>query len=139
LYRFYSFSFYYVTINENERSHRTTKQGENKVQLQMERKEEIGELAGSIMRLSSDLERLKNDRNEFMVSISHERRTPLTYIKVYADIISKQDITDEERKEYLDIIREETEHLTVLVKNLFDLAKMDENKFVINRKSVSLR
>ncbi|MDA3130692.1 ATP-binding protein [Aliibacillus thermotolerans] len=114
-------------------------EGKNKVQLHMERKDELGELAGSIMRLSSDLERLKNDRNEFLASISHELRTPLTYIKGYADIISKQDITDEERKEYLDIIREETEHLTVLVKNLFDLAKMDENKFVINRKSVSLR
>ena len=113
--------------------------GNNKVELHKERKDELGELAGSIIKLSSDLERLKNDRNEFLASISHELRTPLTYIKGYADIISKQDITDEERKEYLDIIREETEHLTVLVKNLFDLAKMDENKFVINRKSVSLR
>src|SRR5699024_6055915 len=77
--------------------------------------------------------------NEFLASISHELRTPLTYIKGYADIINKQDITEEERKEYLDIIREETEHLTVLVKNLFDLAKMDENKFIIHRKNVELR
>ncbi|APC49043.1 HAMP domain-containing protein [Virgibacillus dakarensis] len=113
--------------------------GKNKVELHKERKDELGELAGSIMRLSSDLERLKNDRNEFLASISHELRTPLTYIKGYADIINKQDITDEERKEYLDIIREETEHLTVLVKNLFDLARMDENRFVINRKNVNFR
>jgi signal transduction histidine kinase len=113
--------------------------GNNKVELHKERKDELGELAASIMKLSSDLERLKNDRNEFLASISHELRTPLTYIKGYADIISKQDITDEERKEYLDIIREETEHLTILVKNLFDLARMDENKFVINRKNVNFR
>src|SRR5699024_3981652 len=106
-----------------------------KVQLHEERQDELGEIAGSIIRLSSDLELLNMDRNEFLSSIAHEHRTPLTYIKGYADIISKQDITDEERKEYLDIIREETEHLTVLVKNLFDLAKMDENKFVISRKS----
>ncbi|GGA69743.1 MULTISPECIES: sensor histidine kinase [Bacillaceae] len=113
--------------------------GKTQVELHKERKDELGELAGSIMRLSSDLERLKSDRNEFLASISHELRTPLTYIKGYADIISKQDITDEERKEYLDIIREETEHLTVLVKNLFDLARMDENKFVINRKNIIFR
>ena len=113
--------------------------GNNKVELHKGRKDELGELAGSIIKLSSDLERLKNDRNEFLASISHELRTPLTYIKGYADIISKQDITDEERKEYLDIIREETEHLTILVKNLFDLARMDENKFVINRKNVNFR
>ena len=113
--------------------------GKNKVELHTERNDELGELADSIMKLSSDLERLKSNRNEFLASISHELRTPLTYIKGYADIINKQDITEEERKEYLDIIREETEHLTVLVKNLFDLAKMDENKFIIHRKNVELR
>lgn len=113
--------------------------GKNKVELHTERNDELGELANSIMKLSSNLERLKSNRNEFLASISHELRTPLTYIKGYADIINKQDITEEERKEYLDIIREETEHLTVLVKNLFDLAKMDENKFIIHRKNVELR
>ena len=50
------------------------------------------------MRLSSDLERLKSDRNEFLASISHELRTPLTYIKGYADIISKQDIYGRRKK-----------------------------------------
>src|SRR5699024_8282468 len=113
--------------------------GKNKVELHKERNDELGELAASIMKLSSDLERLKNDRNEFLASISHELRTPLTYIKGYADIIKKQEITEEERKEYLDIIQEETEQITVMVKNLFDLARMDENKILINRKNVNIR
>ncbi|KAB8138027.1 HAMP domain-containing histidine kinase [Gracilibacillus oryzae] len=113
--------------------------GNNKVELHTERNDELGELAGSIMKLSNDLERLKNNRNEVLASISHELRTPLTYIKGYADIISKQDVTEEERKEYLAIIREETKDLTALVKSLFDLAKMDENKFIIHRRKVDLR
>ncbi|MFD1851803.1 MULTISPECIES: sensor histidine kinase [Bacillaceae] len=113
--------------------------GKTKVSLHTDRKDELGELASTIMKLSNDLERLKKDRNEFLASVSHELRTPLTYIKGYADIINKQDISIHERKEYLDIIREETNQLTVLIRNLFELAKMDENRFIINRRKVELR
>lgn len=112
--------------------------GRNKVELSTERKDELGELANSIIRLSQDLDRLKNERNEFLANISHELRTPLTYIKGYADIISRPNITELAREEYIGIIREETEQLNVLIKNLFELAKMDQNKFVIKREKVLL-
>src|SRR5699024_7462241 len=101
-------------------------------------KDELGELANSITKLSNDLEEMKRARNEFLASIAHELRTPLTYIKGYADIVSRQDISPQEAKEYIKIIREETEQLTVLIKNLFDLAKMDQNSFVIGQKRVIL-
>ncbi|WP_200416442.1 ATP-binding protein [Virgibacillus salexigens] len=113
-------------------------EGRNRVELSKERKDELGELANSITKLSQDLDRLRNERNEFLASISHELRTPLTYIKGYADIISRPDITDLDREEYIGIIREETEQLNVLIKNLFELAKMDQNQFDIKREKVVL-
>lgn len=112
--------------------------GKNNVELNTHRKDELGELADSITKLAEDLDQLKTVRNEFLASISHELRTPLTYIKGYADIISRQDITDAEVKEYITIIREESEHLSILIKNLFELAKLDRNKFVIQREEVFL-
>ncbi|MFD1040235.1 ATP-binding protein [Virgibacillus byunsanensis] len=112
--------------------------GKNKVELHTDRKDELGELANSITKLANELDQLKTERNEFLASISHELRTPLTYIKGYADIINRQDITDAEVKEYITIIREESEHLSILIKNLFELAKMDENKFSVQREEVSL-
>lgn len=111
--------------------------GNNRVELQTERSDELGELASSISKLSNDLEYMKKERNEFLASISHELRTPLTYIKGYADILNRQHLSEPEIEEYTAIIREETEQLTSLVKNLFELAKMDENKFVINREKVN--
>ncbi|UJL47130.1 ATP-binding protein [Virgibacillus sp. NKC19-16] len=113
-------------------------EGRNRIELSKERKDELGELANSITKLSQDLDRLRNERNEFLASISHELRTPLTYIKGYADIISRPDITDLDREEYIGIIREETEQLNVLIKNLFELAKMDQNQFDIKREKVVL-
>lgn len=112
--------------------------GKNKVELNTERKDELGELSNSITKLSQDLDRLRNDRNEFLASISHELRTPLTYIKGYADIISRPDPTREEKEEFISIIREETEQLNVLIRNLFELARMDKNNFVIHPEKVLL-
>src|SRR5699024_4753273 len=87
--------------------------GKNTDLLHTERKDELGELANSITKLSNDLEEMKRTRNEFLASIAHELRTPLTYIKGYADIINRQDISPKEAQEYIKIIREETEQLTV--------------------------
>src|SRR5699024_3921377 len=83
--------------------------------------DEVNEVDNSITKLSKDLKESKMARNEFLVSIPHELRTPLTYIKEYADIINRPDTSEEEVKEYVDIIREETEQLTALIKNLFQL------------------
>jgi len=110
--------------------------GKHKVELQTDRRDELGELANSITTLSNDLEHMKMERNEFLASISHELRTPLTYIKGYADILGREDITNEDRNEYIQIIREETEQLAVLVKKLFELAKMDQNMFIIDKKKI---
>lgn len=112
--------------------------GNTQVKLNIERNDELGELANAITTLSNDLDGLKNARNEFLASISHELRTPLTYIKGYADIASRPDVSDEEKKEYLAIIREETIHLTELIRNLFELAQMDHNQFAIKKERCSL-
>ena len=112
--------------------------GKHNVTLHTDRKDELGELANSITKLSKDLKELKMARNEFLASISHELRTPLTYIKGYADIINRSDTSKEEVKEYVNIIREETEQLTSLIKNLFQLAKIDQNNFLIKRERIVL-
>ncbi|ANU20643.1 two-component sensor histidine kinase [Planococcus plakortidis] len=113
-------------------------EGHHEVSLNIGRNDELGELANAITALSSDLEHLKNERNEFLASISHELRTPLTYIKGYADIASRPDASEEEKKEYIGIIREETAHLTELIRQLFELAQIDHNQFAIQKEGFSL-
>jgi signal transduction histidine kinase len=100
--------------------------------------DELGDLAQSIQLLANDLSYLKEERSEFLSSISHELRTPLTYIKGYADIVQKRNLTAEERNQYLTIILEETNRLSDMVKNLFDLAKIDKNSFDIHKTPIDL-
>jgi two-component system sensor histidine kinase ArlS len=125
-------------IHMSEATKRISK-GDFSVSLPKLGKDELGDLGASIKVLASELELLKNERNEFLASISHELRTPLTYIKGYAEIAQRQDTVAEDRTKYLAIIHEEAVKLAKLVKELFHLAKMDENNFSIEKESIHLR
>ncbi|MED3573705.1 sensor histidine kinase [Cytobacillus praedii] len=113
--------------------------GQFSVSLPISSHDELGDLAKSIELLATDLNYLKQERNEFLASISHELRTPLTYIKGYADIVQKRKLPDEEREKYLKIIVEETNRLSELIKELFNLAKIDQNSFVIHKERIDLK
>lgn len=95
--------------------------------------DELGELSSSIQKLANDLELLKNDRNEFLASIAHELSTPLTYLIGYSKVALRSELSEEEREHYLKIIGEESNRMKELVKNLLDLAKMDETSFTVSK------
>ncbi|MGN7408757.1 sensor histidine kinase [Sporosarcina sp. SAFN-010] len=99
--------------------------------------DELGELATSIRKLSNDLSRVKRERNEFLASVSHEMGTPLTYLIGYAKVAQRTELDDLERFKYLSIIEEEAERLKTLVKNLMDLAQMDEMTFSVMKTEFS--
>ncbi|MFJ7669569.1 ATP-binding protein [Lysinibacillus sp. NPDC097195] len=112
--------------------------GDFTVALSTNGKDELSDLAHAIQQLSDDLNHLREERKEFLSSIAHELRTPITFIKGYTDILYKRDLTEQDRQKYLSIIIEETNRLSRLIQDLFDLAKMDENAFVINKECLQL-
>lgn len=112
--------------------------GDFSVSLANSSKDEIGELSRSIQTLANDLNHIRKERNEFLASISHELRTPLTYIKGYSDIGRRPQLEEKERINYFNIINEESDNLSQLVKELFDLARLDQNTFTIHKERVSI-
>ncbi len=71
----------------------------------------------------TELDRLKDD---FMSSVTHELRTPLSAIRAFSEILyDDPEIELEERKRFLGILVSETERLSRLVNQVLDLAKIE--------------
>ncbi|WP_178021554.1 cell wall metabolism sensor histidine kinase WalK [uncultured Paenibacillus sp.] len=113
--------------------------GELETRLTIQRDDEIGVLADSINHLAAELQRYRDTRQEFFANISHELRTPITYLEGYAQVLRKRLYeTEDEKDKYLDIIHEEAIRLQHLVEDLFDLAKMEEGKVSLSLEWIDL-
>ncbi|HEW91896.1 MAG TPA: HAMP domain-containing histidine kinase [Thermotogaceae bacterium] len=90
-----------------------------------------------------ELERLRKIdemKNQFVATISHELKTPVTAIKAYSETIidSLEDIDKETLKDFLKTILDQTEHLDNLVSELTDFSKMESKMFELNKEKFDL-
>ncbi len=79
-------------------------------------------------------------QEDFIATISHELRTPLGFIKGYSTTLLRQDTEWDEatRHEFLTIIDEEADHLTTLIENVLESARLQSNTMPINFQTVRL-
>jgi two-component system sensor histidine kinase BaeS len=99
--------------------------------------DELDELAHSINEMAEALERSRGLERQFLLSVSHDLRTPLTSIRGYAEAIA-DGATDDPRAA-AGIIMAESRRLERLVKDLLDLAKLDARRFTFHVTPVDLR
>ena len=78
-------------------------------------------------------ERLKT---ELITNVSHDLKTPLTSILNYSDLLSKEDNSEEEAREYARIINEKSNKLKVLIEDLFEVSKATSNNVELDRQEL---
>jgi len=69
---------------------------------------------------------MKSDalKTELIANVSHDLRTPLTSIITYTDLLKQENISEEDRTKYIDVIDKKSKKLKVLIDDLFDVSKM---------------
>lgn len=77
-------------------------------------------------------------RNELITNVSHDIKTPLTTIKSYIEFLQRDDITDEQRAEYLAIVAKHTERLSVLANNLVEVSQITSGNIEVKSEKTSL-
>jgi signal transduction histidine kinase len=88
---------------------------------------EFTELATSINAMGSTLGRARDQERQFLLSVSHDLRTPLTSIRGYADAIVDGAAPDPVAA--ASVIAAESQRLERLVQDLLDLARLDADRF----------
>ncbi|WP_019414670.1 ATP-binding protein [Paenisporosarcina sp. TG20] len=124
---------------EMEKATRKIATGDLNTRVSSGSNDEIGSLATAVNDLAVELHRYRSNRREFLANISHELQTPITYLEGYANALENNLYqSEEEKKQYLQIIQLEASRMSKLVRDLFELAKMEEGKIALVFEEVDL-
>ncbi len=76
---------------------------------------------------------------EFVSSVSHEMKTPLSSIRAYVELLVDGEADDETtREEFLEVINSQADRLQRLIDNLLNLARIEAGVVAVNKTALSL-
>ncbi len=91
--------------------------------------ENIKGIAMTVQDITREVE-LNEAKSQFISNVSHELRTPLFNIKSFIETLSEygEDLTQVQRREFLDTANHETDRLTRLVNDVLDLSRLESSR-----------
>lgn len=90
---------------------------------------EIDDLNNVLNYACSEIKNTDTLRKDLMANVSHDLKTPLTMIKAYAEMARDINADNKEkRNENLSVILEEADRLNILVNDILNLSKLENNK-----------
>ena len=113
-------------VSALSRAMRAVEDGDCSVRLPEDEPGEVGQLIHAFNSMTEALARTEFIQKDFVGSVSHEFKTPLAAIKGYVRLLQAGDVTEEDRAEYLQIIRTQTDRLTAMSQTLLRLASLEQ-------------
>jgi signal transduction histidine kinase len=91
---------------------------------------EIVDFCDSFNETAQELRSVKMLRSDFINNFSHEFKTPIVSLRGFAELLKDEELSAEEREEYLNIIITESTRLSTLATNVLNLSKI-ENQAIL--------
>ena len=108
------------------------------IQIENESNDEIGLLTDNFNKMTRELKSIEYLRKDFMSSVSHEFKTPIASIQGFAKLLQNDNLSNDEKNEYTNIIIEETSRLSNLSSNILKLSKLENQEIIENKNLFSL-
>lgn len=99
---------------------------------------EIAVLLRNFNQMAEELGSIEMFRNDFINNFSHEFKTPIVSIRGFAKQLQNENLSEEKRREYTDIIISESERLTKMSANVLLLTKFENQQFITNKTEYEL-
>ena len=93
---------------------------------------------GDFNKMAAEIAGIQKLRDEIADGFSHELKTPVASINGFAKMLLEEDLTQEKRKKYLEIIVKESDRLAGLAKNNLLLSKIDAQEIITDKKPYNL-
>ena len=95
---------------------------------------EIREMAERFNSMTYDLSHIETLRNDFVVSVSHEFKTPIAAIEGYATLLQDNALSKEKHDRYVEKILDNSRQLSNLSSNILMLSKLENQETVMHQK-----
>jgi signal transduction histidine kinase len=113
---------------------------------------EVGQLERTFNTMAASLERTVADleernrtlveseqvKNELVSNVSHELRTPLASVLGFSSLMLERDLSPEETRRYLELIRSEARRLASLLNDLLDLQRVEQEALELRTEEIEL-
>lgn len=77
-------------------------------------------------------------RTELITNVSHDLKTPLTAIITYIELLQEENVTEEQRKEYLAVLQRKSMRLKTLIEDLFEVSKASSGNVSFHTEKVDI-
>lgn len=81
---------------------------------------------------------LLNQKNNFLLSITHELKTPLATTKLQLQTLKKHQLSPEKQQELISTAINENERLNILIDNVLLATRMQQNEYVLTKENANL-
>lgn len=112
--------------------------GDFSTRLHLKNPPEYRILSENFNRMAEELGGIEILRTDFVNNFSHEFKTPIVSIKGFAEILKYDDLSKEDRDEYLDIVIEESARLASLASNVLELSKIETQTILTDKQKVNV-
>lgn len=113
-------------------------EGDFEVRLETQRKDEIQDLTNNFNHMVKELGETELLQKDFIDNVSHEIKTPINSIQGFAKLLDDVNLSPEERKEYVDIIVEESNRILDLSSNILKLSKLQHQDKINKKEQVDI-
>lgn len=80
----------------------------------------------------------QNMKTELITNVSHDLKTPLTAIITYVNLLKDENITEEERRNYINILDRKSLRLKQLIEDLFEISKAASGNIKVEKKMLNV-
>lgn len=117
-------------LQDLEKATEKIAQGDFSVRVNPKGPSDFKRLGEGFNRMAEELDSVEMLRNDFVNTFSHEFKTPIVSIRGFARMLKRDDLSEEGRREYLDIIIDESERLAGLSDAVLRLNKVEQQQIL---------
>lgn len=148
---FFTFKFSNTLVRSLNELNETAKKigtGDFSQRAPVHSQDELGQLAMALNKMSKNLQEVSGEKNQaeeasqikslFLANMSHEIRTPLGAILGFVELLKESNLSERNRKQYLNIISRTGDALVTIINDILDLSKVEAGKIEVVKEVFSL-